>query len=440
MSKSLSPGAGPLATLDFFLMIGCYVGTTYLWQGPGAVTYLLYDDGLSAAVVAAGALLILLYFQGIYGVRHRRIGVDLVLRLMTALGLAFLLEAAMFYLHRSLALPLSLMMAGSVVALVVLLITKAIYYSLLSGSFRAERILLVGATPLNREIAGRIQASPESGFAVLGFLDDGLPPGTLLEGGEVLGPLNALPELRRSLTPHRVIADIPSDELRMSLMDGASAPGSLEKPDALYELLFTRVCRLQPADLLFGDRLAPARSKMVFQALYSNLLALAGLLVLAPAFVFIAVLIRIRSRGPAFERQLTAGWNLRPFTRLRFNCHRVVKTDAGERRESTALGAWLTRMRLRGVPQLWNVLRGEMTLVGPPPLRTEFANALIQALPHYRLAYGMQPGLASWSQVNEAGDAMTALRYDLYYIKSMSPSLALSILIQAFRQPSPSGD
>ena len=117
MSKNLSPGAGPLATLDFFLMIGCYVGTTYLWQGPGAVTYLLYDDGLSAAVVAAGALLILLYFQGIYGVRHRRIGVDLVLRLMTALGLAFLLEAAMFYLHRSLALPLSLMMAGSVVAL-----------------------------------------------------------------------------------------------------------------------------------------------------------------------------------------------------------------------------------------------------------------------------------------------------------------------------------
>jgi lipopolysaccharide/colanic/teichoic acid biosynthesis glycosyltransferase len=65
-------------------------------------------------------------------------------------------------------------------------------------------------------------------------------------------------------------------------------------------------------------------------------------------------------------------------------------------------------------------------------LRTEFANALIQALPHYRLAYAMQPGLASWSRVNEADNVMMALRYDLYYIKSMSPSLAVSIFLQAF--------
>jgi lipopolysaccharide/colanic/teichoic acid biosynthesis glycosyltransferase len=125
---------------------------------------------------------------------------------------------------------------------------------------------------------------------------------------------------------------------------------------------------------------------------------------------------------------------------LRFRCHRVVKSEAGERRETTALGRWITRLRLPGIPQLWNVLRGEMTFVGPPPLRTEFANALIQALPHYRLAYAMQPGMASWSRVNGAEDAMTALKYDLHYIKSPSPSLALSVLLQAIRsQPKSDG-
>jgi lipopolysaccharide/colanic/teichoic acid biosynthesis glycosyltransferase len=358
--------------------------------------------------------------------------VDVVVRLLTALGFAFLLEAALFYLHRSLALPLSAMMAGSAAALVVLLIVRAIYYAVRSGGFGGDRILLVGATPLNREIAERIEGSPEFGFTVIGFLEDRLPAGTRLEGAEVLGPLSALPEVRRRLAPHRVIADIPPEELWLGLMDGASAPGSLEKPDALYELLFARVCRLQPANLLFGGEMAPARSRLALQTMCSSLLALAGLLVCAPAIVCIALLIRICHGGPAFERQLTAGWNLRPFTRFRFRCHRIVKSDAGERREWTTAGRWLARLRLPGLPQLWNILRGEMTFVGPPPLRTEFANALIQALPHYRLAFAIQPGLASWSQVNAATNAMTALQYDLYYIKSMSPSLSLSVLRYAF--------
>ena len=429
-----------MAILDFLLIIGCYVGTAYFWQSDRAVAYLLYENGLSAAVVAAGTLLILLYFQGVYSAQRRCLSVDLVIRLTTALGFAFLLEAAMFYIHRSLALPLLHMMAGSAIALVALLITKAIYYGVRSGGGSGERILLAGATPLNRAIAERIQASPELGFAVVGFLDNRLPPGTPLEGGKVLGPLSALPEVRRSLAAHRVIADIPPDELWLGLIDGASAPGSLEKPDALYELLFARVCRLQPADLLFGGELAPARFRLALQTLYSNLLALAALVVFSPAIVSIAVLIRICHGGPSFERQLTTGWNLKPFTRLRFRCHRVVKSEAGERRETTALGRWITRLRLPGIPQLWNVLRGEMTFVGPPPLRTEFANALIQALPHYRLAYAMQPGMASWSRVNGAEDAMTALKYDLHYIKSPSPSLALSVLLQAIRsQPKSDG-
>jgi lipopolysaccharide/colanic/teichoic acid biosynthesis glycosyltransferase len=343
----------------------------------------------------------------------------------------------MFYVKRSLALPVYLMVPGSAAALALLLITKAIYYRVRSGSFGNDRILLAGATPLNRKIAEQINSSPELGLTVVGFLDDSLPPGTLLGGSEVVGPLSALPEVRRKLNPNRVIADIPPEELRLSLMDGFSPPFSLEKPDALYELLFKRVCRLHATDLLFGSDLAPARPRMVLQSLYSDLLALGGLVILAPAIVLIAVLIRICSGGPVFERQLTTGWYLRPFIRLRFRCHRVVKTATGERRETTALGGWLQRLHLHAIPQLWNVLRGEMTLVGPPALRTEFAGALIEALPHYRMAYALPPGLASWSGVNQAGDAMTALEYDLYYIKSMSPSLALSILVRAFTQARP---
>lgn len=434
MARRLSRPAGRLAILDFFVTIGCYVGVVFLWQRDSAPTYLLYENGLSAAVVAAGALLILLYFQGVYSARHRHVGVGLALSLMTPLGVAFLLEAAVFYVKKSLALPVSVMAPGSAAALALLLITRVGYYGMRTGGRGGDRVLLVGATSVNRRIARRIHASPEMGFTVVGFLDDVLPPGTMLDGGEALGPLSALPEVRRSLAPHRIVADIRPEDLRLNLLEGAGGPGSLERPEALYEFLFARVCRLQPTDLLFESKLAPSGFRMVVQAVYSDLVALAGIIVFAPAILLIAALIRISSGGPVFERQLTTGWNLRPFTRLRFRCWRIVKTDAGQRRELTKLGGWLKRFRLQGLPQLWNVLRGEMTLVGPPPLREEFASALIEALPHYRLAYALQPGLASWSRVNEETNVLTALEYDLYYIKYMSPSLALSILLRAYSQ------
>ena len=170
---------------------------------------------------------------------------------------------------------------------------------------------------------------------------------------------------------------------------------------------------------------------MSLLAILSDLVALAGLLVLAPAIIVIAILIRVTSGGPVLERQLTAGWKLRPFTRLRFRCDHVVERDGGMARETTNLGAWLIRLHLRGIPQLWNLLRGEMALVGTPLLRTEFADALIEALPHYRLMYAMKPGLASWSLVNGAADAAAALQYDLYYLRSMSLSYTLTTLLRA---------
>ncbi len=433
--RSLSQRAGPLAIFDFLLMIGCYVLSAYLLVGNGAGTYLIYENGLAADVLTAGGVLILFYFQGLYDARRRRAGFDLALRLMTGLGLAFLLEAALFYLKKDLALPLSFMVFGSTLTFILLLLSRFIYYGLLSGRFGPERILLVGATPVNRAIAARIQARPEFGYAVAGFLDDAIEPGAVLEGVRVLGPASALADVRRTVHYQRAIADFSGATAPLSLMNACGLPGSLEKPDALYELLFARVCGIQPADVLFGVEFAPPRAKMALQTLYANLLALASLAALSPLMLAIAAGIRVLYGGPVLETQLTAGWRLTPFTRFRFRCYEIVRTADGERRRLTRLGAWLQRLRLDHLPQLLNVLRGEMALVGPPPLRVEFANSLIEALPHYRLAYTVKPGLVSWSRLNNAADAVTALRYDLYYVKSISPSLDFSMLLQAFSQP-----
>jgi lipopolysaccharide/colanic/teichoic acid biosynthesis glycosyltransferase len=427
--------SGALAIFEFLLLIACYLLPAYIWLGDSAPTYLFYDNGMSADVLTAGSLIVLMYFQGLYGA-HQRVGMDMVLRLTTAMGVGFLLEGSICYVQKSLALPLTLMLIGSGLGFVVLIAGRLTYAGLLGRGLGPERILLVGATPVNRKIAGYLRTHSGSDFLVVGFLDNVLEPGTEVEGRKVLGPLSALPEIRRNVTFHRILVDVCRDELALPLMDGAVTGDRMERPDELYELLFSQVCSLRPASLLFDTDLAPSRFRLVLQSAYTNLLALGALLVAGPAILILALLIRIRGGGPAFEAQVATGWNLTPFTRFRFRCHRIVKTEAGERRELTEIGRWIERFRLRRLPELINVLRGEMALAGPPPMRAEFTAALLEVLPYYRLVYLVRPGLASWSRLNGAGDdVVAAMVFDLHYMKSMSPIRDLSLLRRALSQP-----
>ena len=299
-----------------------------------------------------------------------------------------------------------------------------------------ERILLVGATPVNRKIAGHLRTHPAFDSLVVGFLDNVLEPGADVEGCKVLGPLSALQEIRRNVTFHRVLVDVYRDELPLLLMDGAGTGDRMERPDELYELLFSQVCSLRPASLLFDTDLAPPRFRLVLQSVCTNLLDIGALIVAGPAILVLALLTRICGGGPAFEAQATTGWNLTPFTRFRFRCHRIVKTEVGERRELTEIGKWIERFRLRRLPELINVLRGEMALVGPPPMRAECVAALLEVLPYYRLTYLVRPGLVSWSRLNGAGDdVVAAMEFDLHYMKYLSPIRDLSILRQALSPP-----
>jgi lipopolysaccharide/colanic/teichoic acid biosynthesis glycosyltransferase len=427
--------SGALAIFEFLLLIACYVLPAYIWLGDSASTYLFYDSGMNADVFTAGCLIALMYFQGLYGA-HQRVGMDMVLRLTTAMGVGFLLEGAIFFVQKSLVLPLNLMLGGSGLGFVVLLVGRLIYAGLQGRWLGPERILLVGATPVNRKLAEHLRTHPGSDFSVVGFLDNVLEPGTEVAGCKVLGPLSALPEIRRHVTFHRILVDVYRDELPLPLMDGAGTGDRMERPDELYELLFSQVCSLGRARLLFDTDLAPPRFRLVLQSLYTNLFALGALMFAGPAILVLALLIRIRSGGPAFETQTATGWNLTPFTRFRFRCHRIAKTEAGERRELTEIGRWVERFGLRGLPQMINVLRGEMALVGPSPMRAECAAAVMEVLPYYRLAHLVRPGLVSWSHLNGAGvDVVTALECDLHYMKSLSPIRDLSILCQALSQP-----
>jgi lipopolysaccharide/colanic/teichoic acid biosynthesis glycosyltransferase len=164
------------------------------------------------------------------------------------------------------------------------------------------------------------------------------------------------------------------------------------------------------------------------QAIYSNILALAGLLLLAVLLPPVALAIVLTSRGPVMESHQRLGLNMVPFMLYRFRCHRA---DG----RLTLPGRWLRRLHLDALPQLLNVIRGEMALVGPRPHRPEFIPVLMEQMPYYGLRHAVRPGIMGWSQLNcdygRMRDAREVLEYDLYYIKHVSPALDAHIILHS---------
>jgi lipopolysaccharide/colanic/teichoic acid biosynthesis glycosyltransferase len=198
---------------------------------------------------------------------------------------------------------------------------------------------------------------------------------------------------------------------------------------ALYEKLFARVCceRLQPGELLLSSALRGDSRTMAIQAVYNNVIGLAILLLLSPLLLAIAAAVALTSgAGPVFESMECAGFQYIPFRLQRF---RTTRRDGSR----TAVGRALRWLRLVNLPQLFNVVRGDMALVGPRPVRSEFARYLSAQMPFYAYRFSVKPGFGGWAQVHQLGkadpDTRREIEYDLYYIKQGSIWLDLEILL-----------
>jgi len=411
---------------ETILIFSCYILAAYWAGGADPSVFLFYDNGLlQIALVAAGVLAGLqinkLYVQ--VGVRSK---ILLFQQLSMTLGVTFLLESLLTYLHNpELVLAYSIMLPGSALALVVLLAWRIFYSAVFWKSFGAKRVLFYGATEAALETGRGLAARPELGLSAAGYLDSKTTTGRDLE--------RTVSEVR----PDRIAVGLIERGQPMpfqELLDMQFRGIEVQRVAELYEAVCDRVCmaELLPSQLIFSDELGARRGAVALQAIYSNLAALAGLAVLAAVALPIALAIKLSSAGPVIEGQERLGLNMVPFTLLRFRCRRA---DG----QLTGVGRWLRRTRLDGLPQLVNVIRGEMALAGPRPHRPEFIPLLMERMPYYGQRHAVRPGILGWSQLNcdysaRMRDARTALEYDLYYIKHMSPALDAYIILHSLME------
>jgi exopolysaccharide biosynthesis polyprenyl glycosylphosphotransferase len=183
---------------------------------------------------------------------------------------------------------------------------------------------------------------------------------------------------------------------------------------------------------------------MGFKRLIDLLLSTAGLVVLAPLFALVGALIKLESDGPMFFRQMRVGLRGQPYMMWKFRSMRCDAEEEGARWAAvedpriTQVGRWLRKWRIDELPQLINVLKGEMSLVGPRPERPVFVQELRSSIPYYDLRHTVRPGITGWAQIRfryaaSPQDTHVKLQYDLYYLKNLSLELDLRILLETVR-------
>jgi exopolysaccharide biosynthesis polyprenyl glycosylphosphotransferase len=338
------------------------------------------------------------------------------------------------------------------IALPTIIIWRWTYATVFNAPPFRHRVLIVGAGERGRAIASALGQEPLVNYKVLGYLDDDLAtPGEALDGLPVLGREADLPHLVRQLQIHEVVVAIESnlvDDLFQLLVDCQAQGVRVSQMPDLYEKLNRRI-PIQHVDhswVLDVMQNLPVfnRFQLGIKRLLDLVLGIVGLLVLTPMLLLVAVAIRLDSAGSIFYRQIRCGRAGRPFSIIKF---RTMYSDAeqdGKPRWATKddvritrVGHFLRKMRLDELPQVINVLRGEMSIVGPRPERPEFIGELEQKIPFYRTRLTVQPGLTGWAQThyhygNSVDDALMKLQYDLYYLRYQSLWLDLYIIFRTF--------
>ena len=332
-----------------------------------------------------------------------------------------------------------------------LIVWREIYRGLLLPTIEKAKLPTViigsGDAALN---ALELIRSSDSPFDVKGFLDDYPALGLAVKGRPgILGPIKKLIDLRKKMGIEAVVLATTKDrvmritsELLAARMSGITV---IDMP-TLHEKLTGRlpVEYIDDQWLLNStgfDSIAAShnhqRAKRILDFICCALLSL----IIAPVIGIAAIAIRLNSPGPIFYAQQRVGKRGKVFTVYKL---RSMRTDAEqngviwakeEDPRVTGVGRWLRKFRIDEFPQLWNVLKGEMSLVGPRPERPEFVQQLEAKIPYYGVRHTIMPGLTGWAQISypygaSAGDALRKLEYDLYYIKHLSIPFDIKILIR----------
>ncbi|MDW7967952.1 MAG: undecaprenyl-phosphate glucose phosphotransferase [Thermoanaerobaculum sp.] len=390
---------------------------------------------------------VVFYFRGLLTGRPRRSRIDEVLAVLTAVALAMLVLNAGLAFYRGFSYSRLTLALFAALDFALVALGRLVFWFAMgkvwAAPHRRQRAVVVGTGELAKAVAEKLSRHRELGLDVVGFVEEN--GGARGKVGEwpVLGGLGELERLVRDHQVELLYVALPlrsqhkvTKILRVAealLLDVRVVPDLLQ-----YYALRAGVEDLDGIPVINLTAIPLAGWNSFIKRSVDLTLSFLGLLFLWPVMAVIALAIYLQDRGPIFYRQLRMGLDGRPFWILKF---RTMVVDAekltGPRFAQpndprvTPVGAFLRRYSLDELPQLWNVLKGEMSLVGPRPERPEFVARFRQRFPEYMARHRVKAGLTGWAQVNDLrgqSSLRKRIAYDLYYIDNWSLALDFKIL------------
>jgi sugar transferase (PEP-CTERM system associated) len=405
----------------------------------------LHDEHVLWRIVAIAALALLCsHYLELYDLRQLTSPREIYSRILMLLGIVCLLLAGLTYVFPWFSVGRGVFLIGICILSLTWMSWRWAYGRLISLPLIRERVYLLGQGEKAARIAEMIRTRGELGMDLVGWAGAGTDSLTR----DSLG--GSLMQMARKGAMQRVIVALDDRRSRMpvqELLELRMQGVRIEDGAALLEKLSGQieVDTLHPSSLIFGDGFRLRPKHRLVRDIVSTILAISLSILTLPLIPIIVILIKLTSPGPALYRQKRVGFRDRVFNCYKFRTMRSdAEADSGptwacdDDPRVTEVGKFLRRTRLDEIPQLWNVLRGDMEFVGPRPERPEFIERLSQQIPYYRLRHVVRPGITGWAQIryrygNSVEDAKEKLKYDLFYIKNMSLGLDFWIVFQTVK-------
>ena len=450
----------PTRKFAFFFLESVFIGGmvilgAYLRFLGNVAGFHQYEYLIVKAFLIVACVQLSLYYFDLYDLKAFRSNLELGIRLLQSLGVSSILLAFLYYFFPFFIIGrgIFLISLGFIGAIIVS--WRMIYNHLLRTRQLDQKILIIGSGPLAKNIAKEIVEGADTGFKVVGFITEHLETVDAEAAGEksvtpaIIGDQSHILDIATKKRVDRIIVALeerrgkfPDAQLLECKMRGIP----IEEGIGFYEHLTGRlqVESLRPSFLIFSDGFKKWKLTMLTKRISEFALSMIGLTLLSPFILVISVLIKIDSRGPVFYKQERVGENGKIFKLLKFRSM-VEEAEANgpvwagkNDQRVTRIGRWIRKWRLDEIPQMLNVLRGDMSFVGPRPERAYFVEELRKEIPYYDQRFYVKPGITGLAQVRyqygaSKEDALEKLMYDLYYIKNLSSLFDLLIVFETIK-------
>jgi sugar transferase (PEP-CTERM system associated) len=429
-----------LVTLGFVVAVVFWAGTAM-----DANIYLLYENGLGRIGLVVGVFLLLMYYFDLYDsivLSNRR---EVVTRLVGVLGCSFVTLSVLYYAFPEIRLAGTTLWLGVAIVGTTVPAWRKLFFVMNRSARFSERAVLYGDGPLARPLMEEISARADLGVRVVGFVG----PDTDLVRGVSRFEEGDLEEIVAEQVIRRIVITMGDRRGKMQvekLLRLKTRGVYIQDGPEYYESITGKIPldSLRLSWLLFSPGFHVRAALRLYKRLFSLMLSSLAIIITSPIMLLAALAVRLDSPGPVIFRQKRVGEQGRLFTVFKFRSmyegsdkKALTPAEHGDARV-TRVGKWLRRTRVDELPQLFNIMKGDMAFVGPRPFVPEQEEECAAKIPFYRERWLVKPGATGWAQINRGynvtlEDNREKLAYDLFYIKNVSFGLDLFIMFSTIK-------